>query len=253
MVISVSYQAYGAAISVNSVGTYSPNPNALALNNAASNSAASGLTLAAFQALVANAYTTNTGGVIDAQSQTAPLWQANGTTYGDGAANPISANYGASLSNILQFWRTDVGSGLNANTNNGTNTASGNAYIGIQGTSSPVNLAFGTGLSALGLTEVPRGALRLVTLTAVLDNASTIVGSTESINADNTPGAIFWGFRAPAGRSITGLSIVSTDGAGAAQFARFDDFGFVVVPEPASFVLIGLGGLGLLALRRRRN
>jgi hypothetical protein len=250
--LASAQRAYAVAVNVNAVGTYAPNPNALTIVNATSNSNPNGITLANFQTLVANAFTANLGGVINAEPSGG--WLSNGTTYGDGAANVISASYGASLANVLTLYRSDLdGSntpiGINANTNNGTNVVSGTAYLGIVTSASPVNLVFGSGLSALGLTEVPRGAIRVNTLTAMLDNGTTIAGSTEAITEANAPGAIFWGFQAPVGRTIVGLNIVSTDGA-TAQFSRYDDLGFVVaVPEPTSFALLGIGCAGLLMSR----
>jgi hypothetical protein len=247
--------SFGVGISVATVGTYAPNPTPLTINDAASNTITNGLTLANFRTLITSAFAANTGGVIDDEDQSAGgtitgKWRNNGTTYGDGSANAISVSYGIAQTNTLNLYRSDLDAtgapvGINANSNNGTNVVSGTSYLGIPANASPINLVFGKGLSALGLTEVPRGALRVDTMTAILDNAGTLVGSTETITANNTPGAIFWGFQAPTGRSIVGLNIVSTDGS-AIQFSRYDDLGFVVaVPEPSSGVLIGLGSLGM--------
>ena len=239
------------------MGTYAPNPTPLTISDAASNLTANGVTLANFRTLISGAFTANTGGVIDNEDQSAGgtivgKWRNNGTTYGDGIANAIAVSYGTAQGNTLHLYRSDLDAtglpvGLNANSNNGTNIVSGTSYLGIPANASPINLVFSKGLSALGLTEVPRGALRVDTLTAILDNASTLAGSTETITANNTPGAIFWGFQAPAGRSIVGLNIVSTDGT-AIQFSRYDDLGFVVaVPEPPSLALVGFGGSLLLS------
>lgn len=258
-------RGYAVPISVATVGPYAATPTAgMTISNAVSNTAPNGLTLATFQLLMPTAFAANTGGVINAEDQSAGgtipgVWRNNNTNYGDGVANQITATYGVGQGSSVGIYRTDLDPtssapvGINGNNNNAF-VASGTSYIGVAGPGSPVNLAFTKGLSALGLTEVPRSALRNVTLTAVLDNASTIVGSTEQITAANAPGAIFWGFIAPAGRTIVGLNITSVDGGGVGQFSRFDDLGFVVaaIPEPTSLGLLGMACVGLV-LRRRRS
>lgn len=257
-----STSAFAVPISVATVGSYAASPTlGMTINDATSNAAANGVTLANFQTMITAAFAANMGGVIDAEDQSAGgtipgVWRNNNTNYGDGAANQITASYGVAQGNTVGIYRTDLDpvSGLpvaiNANTNNAF-FASGVSYIGVQGPGSPVNLAFTKGLSALGLTLVPRGADRNVTLTANLASGA-ILGTTQSINANNSSGAFFWGFSAPAGNPIVGLNITSTDLGGAVQFSRFDDLGFVVaVPEPASMALIGIACLGCLALRCR--
>lgn len=246
--------ALAAPISVTTVGTYAPNPNALVMNDAVSNSAAGGITLANFTASVAAAFATNRGGVLDFESVTG--WTPTATQFGNGAANPITATFGAGLTKSIQYWRTDVDGlgnpvGTDANNNNGTNVVSGTNYMGISGINSPVNLTFPSGLKQLGLTFVPRGAARTVTMTATLNDATTIVSSSETIAATNTPGAYFFGFDAPGGKRIVGLGITMVDGTGAPAFARFDDLGFVI-PEPATLALVSVASLGLIGALRRR-
>jgi hypothetical protein len=250
-VVATAPAALGVPISVSSVGNYAPNPNGLTLNNAASNSAAGGITLANFQTLMTTAFASNTGGVVDFENATGWINSNFGptTAFGDGAANPVTVSYGVAQSETVDFWRTDVdGFGpiaIDSNNNNGANVVSGTNYMGVRSSGNPVNLTFSKPLSALGFTLVPRGALRNVSMTAILEDTSTIVGSTEQIAADNTPGPFFWGFAAPAGNRIVGLRIASPDG-----FSRFDDLGFVAVPEPASVALMGLAGLVLLTRRQ---
>jgi hypothetical protein len=244
--------AHALPISVSSVGNYAPNPNALTLNNAASNSAAGGITLANFQTLMTGAFASNTGGVINFENATGWVNSNGGaaTAFGDGAANPVTVSYGVAQSESISFWRTDVDANLvplaiDSNNNNGTNVVSGTNYMGVRTTGTPVNFAFSKPLSAIGFSLVPRGQLRNVSMTATLENSSLIVGSTEQITASNTPGPFFWGFVAPVGNRIVGLRIDSPNG-----FSRFDDLGFVAVPEPGSIALIGLAGLVLVTRRR---
>ena len=207
LVFGGASRTFGVGIAVGTVGTYAANPTPLTINDAASNSVTNGISLANFRTLMTTSFAANTGGVIDNEDQSAGgtivgKWRNNGTTYGDGIANAISVSYGTAQTNTLSLYRSDLDAtglpvGLNANSNNGTNIVSGTSYLGIPANASPINLVFGKGLSALGLTEVPRGALRVDTLTAILDNASTLVGSTETITANNTPARFFGAFRLP--------------------------------------------------------
>ncbi len=252
-VAAAGQNAFGVSISVNTVGAYAPGAaGSPVVNNATSNSAANGIPLAVFQPLVAGAFATNTGGTLN--FETSSNWvTSNGgaaTGFGDGPTNPITASYGVALSQSLGLWRTDVAAAVPLAidaSGNGANVASGTQIMGIRTSGSPVNLAFSKGLSALGLVFLPRGAARTVTMTAILDDMATIAGSSETINADNTPGSFFWGFKAPAGRTIVGLNILSPGG-----FSRFDDLGFVVAPEPSSMALIGIGCIAMMVARRRR-
>jgi hypothetical protein len=252
-------KAFGVPISVTTVGTYAASPTAgMTINDATSNTAANGITLANFKTLMTTAFAAQTGGLIDGEDQTAggtinpQLWRNNNTNYGDGAANLITAIYGSAQSGSIGLYRTDIDPAtslpvaINGNNNN-TFVASGTSYIGVQGPGSPINLAFTRGLADIGLTVVPRGAGRTVTMTAILSDASTITGSSQALTADNTSGAFFWGFSAPGGKSIVGLNITSPEG-----FSRFDDLGFVVnVPEPGSMLLMSLGCMGAIPLRKR--
>jgi hypothetical protein len=244
-VAGMATSTFGASITVSTVGTYAPNPNSLTIRDAGSNAdAASGITLSAFQTLITNAFADNTGGVWNADSSSGISYSTN---YGEDAANAITAKYGTSQANLLSFYRTDSAPNVAfSNVANGTQTVSGDGIIGFSQDSAP-NIAFSQSLSALGLTLVPRssGEARSATLVAVLDDATTLTSTTESVSL-NDP--VFFGFVAPVGRTIVGLNI--TPGGG---FARFDDLGFVTaVPEPTTGAML-LGGFGLLGMLRRRR
>jgi hypothetical protein len=208
------------------------------ITDAASNSLATGITLSSFQTMVSSAFASNTGGVVDFEVATG--WATNVTV--GVSPGTVDFTYGSGQNHTWSLTRTDGGFGINSNNNNGTNVVSGSSYFGFQG-SNNANLTFSAGLSAFGLTLIPRGASRRSTLTAILDDSSTIVSSQETTNATN---AVFFGFRAPTGRTIVGLNFAEPDG-----FTRYDDLGFVqAVPEPATLTLLALG---VLATTRRRS
>ena len=76
-------------------------------------------------------------------------------------------------------------------------------------------------------------------------------GGTETFTT-STLGYYFVGFAAPTGQSIVSLALSENyDFAiGGADFGSYDDVSFVAIPEPSAALL---GGLGLLALLRRRR
>ena len=65
------------------------------------------------------------------------------------------------------------------------------------------------------------------------------------------------GYQATNGRLITGMALdidegeVGGQGIGEPEFTSLDDLAFVAIPEPASLAMFGLGGLVMLARRRR--
>lgn len=284
----LSASTLASPITVDSVGVLDPNPNSLTLADAVSNSAANGITLANFQTLMTASFASNSGGVLDFQEQyQGGTWPNNpqnsannGVTVGNGSANTITATYGVSQSSSLGFFRnvSVTTDGIDAAVNQGTNVVSGGyttrngggsgnvdfsgatptpvgsggtsgiggGYLGIVGTGSPMELDFNSGLSAFGITAIPRGSSRHTQITATLSDNSTFSTTNEFV----TTSAVFFGLQlTPAqlssGLSITKVTLVMPDGVN-----RYDDLAFVVVPEPASLLLMGVGGVALIALRR---
>jgi hypothetical protein len=194
--------ASGVPITAATVGVQAPGPTAgMVINDATSNTGPNGLTLATFQTLIPTAFAAQTGGVLNAEDQSAGgtipgMWRNNNTNYGDGAANQVTLTFGSSQANSIGLYRRDLDPvtslpvAINGNTNNAF-WVSSNSYLGVQGPGSPVDLTFAKGLSVVGLTLVPRGALRNVTIPAITDNAGTLAGSTQTITADHTSGAFF--------------------------------------------------------------
>lgn len=122
----------------------------------------------------------------------------------------------------------------------------GGGYIGITDSGSPATLVFNTPLSFLGLTALPRGASRDTLMTVTLSDGSTVQvggGGAQLV----TTSAVFFGYAAPLGQSITRVALTNPHGAGV---NRYDDLAFVLtVPEPTSLAAL-VGGFGLLRHRR---
>ena len=71
---------------------------------------------------------------------------------------------------------------------------------------------------------------------------------------DGSPQHVSIAYQAPLGLGIIGVDVIAEAGAGggSCQFDNLDDFGFTVVPEPASLLLLGVGCVSVL-LRKRRG
>jgi hypothetical protein len=109
-----------------------------------------------------------------------------------------------------------------------------------------------TTVSHFGITALWRGSNRTGTVTVFFDdNTQLSLGSFSSTSGSgagtvNQTPDVFFGYVAPGGKAITRIDIIG-DG-----FIRYDDLGFVVVPEPSYFAaLAGVCGLGFVLLRRR--
>lgn len=108
-------------------------------------------------------------------------------------------------------------------------------------------------VDSIGLTMLSRASRDYGTVTAMVTfSDSTTASASHAIGAPGAGnGDTFFGFVAPLGLSITDLSLTWSTTSG---LPGFDDLAFTttVVPEPTSAAaLLGLGGLTMLARRRR--
>ena len=108
--------------------------------------------------------------------------------------------------------------------------------------------ALGEYVDSLGITMLSRAA-RVhpgTTAVATFSDLSTAT-ATSDIDAINAGDDTFFGFVAPAGESITGVTISWTS-----NLVALDDVSFTTIPEPGVLALLGVG-LGLVAMRRKRR
>jgi len=203
---------------------------------------------AAFGTLVSDAFTAGAGGVWDFEE--GPTDSSIGTNYdikfngGNSTLNIVSnANDHSTLRNGVPAW--------------GATGISGSLHFG--GNPQDFTFTFDTGLTAFGITAVSRTteqtigvSVRLADNTLVSLGEETLdstggTGTTfdPGVGANWDPTNIFFGYQATSANPI-----VSVEFAGGDDFVRYDDLGFVVVPEPAT-ALVGLALVGMLGLRRR--
>ena len=130
----------------------------------------------------------------------------------------------------------------------GATPISGSTYLRSNGTTVHA-FNFSTPLSEVGFTVLSRSGDRSVTAPVTYDDNSTGTLGAVTVPTGNGTADTFFGFAAPAGRTIKSLRVSP----GTVDFIVIDDLAFVTVPEPTSLALAGIAGLGLLTRRRRAN
>ncbi len=230
---------YGAMTTVSALN---PNPPAPGIVDSPANVGnANFINAATMTVAVANAFNNNSGGVID--------WEpANGWIANSQNASSQTVSYGLSQANFLTITRTDSANTFGPTTGGGSPTTSGVNYLGFAGTGSPVTLAFSTGLTDWGMTQLNRFSSRTVTFSFTLADNTVVnyAAETQDPSANNTGANNWYGFHASADNPLTSLTFTANG------FTRFDDMAFVAVPEPSTAALLGLGfAFGIAAFRRR--
>ena len=222
-----SSSASAASINVNNVGTI--NGNARTILEAGGSTVNS----TTFASDIATAFANNTGGV----------WDFEGTAFNVLDGETVTLKYGTSLANSLALTVNNGGAADIDQSNNPGEATSGSFVLGFAGGANTRTFTSSAGLLELGIFNTDRnGADRLPVLTVTfLDNTTA---STSGANADNW---YFHGFKTTAANPIMSFAISQNN------FVRYDDLGFVAVPEPSTMALAGLGLAFVTVLRRRRN
>lgn len=218
--------APAASIVVNTVGAINGNGKII------SEAPGSTVTSTIFASDISTAYGNNTGGV----------WNFDESAFTVSTGETITLNYGTSFSNSLVLSLTEgVGaSGINQGNIAGEAT-SGAFEMGLSGNAATRTFTPDKGLLEIGIFNTDRNDVsRLPVLTVYFQDTTT--ASTTGANADNV---FFHGFITTESNPIVKFELSQNN------FVRYDDLGFVVVPEPSSAVLLGLVGFCGLIRRRR--
>ncbi|MCC6679434.1 MAG: hypothetical protein IT445_00880 [Phycisphaeraceae bacterium] len=229
-------------------GTYDADPNLNDVDTSATFDGPNTMSLATFTSLVAIAYNGNYGGVIDFDNGSLTDGNTIDARYGISQANNITITDAAGTGNFTAPTTSPSTaiSGSNANSALGRTTNnhafSGNSFyftfnpadqvVAVGATILSNLVIFGSGVGNVG------GIARY--------NDSTSSGYTYS-NVGNGNGAddTFWGFKAPAGKYITRFELSITNDV----YVGLDDLGFILIPEPASLLLLSALAPALLSRR----
>lgn len=246
------------AVTITTVGTYDPAAQANQVDfNASGNllSSTAATDVGGFTANVASAFAGNQGGVVNFDFAANTTFSVIDAVYGLNG----NKNLNITASKVLRATTTTSGTPIS-----GTRIVlpdadlASDAYTLTFGniTNTPGGAVVpGEFVSQVGLTVLSRntGAFPSnVTLTAGFSGGGT-ASQTALIDRAQGTDDTFYGFVAPAGQSISTLSVALANTTGDAR-ALVDDLGFItaVVPEPASATAV-LAGLAGLTLRRRRG
>jgi hypothetical protein len=246
-------EAHAASASIPAVATYDAATNANAVD-ANANGNAIALTgsadYAGFTAAVAAAFANGTGGVANfdtvAANTTITAADTLDVTFA-GKTLPIArsrdmrvASYGSAtaISGSNQFDLPDLQE----------NTQSFTLTFGPIAGGNPA----GEGITAIGFTANSRnGFTPTVDMQVTYDDATTSATLSDALTGTAAADDTFFGFVAPAGRTISSLTVTRT------ARVPFDDLGFITngtpVPEPAAAGLIVIAGGALVGRRRRRR
>jgi len=251
IVISICAMGLSQAVVVlNTVGVYDSTNNA----NAVDRVAAGSISLTTFTTDVATAFSNNLGGVIDFNTGSINTQTGIDAKYGTGLGKTLSistsSNYNIQTSNNIRAI-SDTQSITGHFLLDSTATQFSTFTVG-----SITNGSVGEVVTQFGFTILARngGGTPTIVVTATFSNATTASASaafTVTSTIPSTTEDSFYGFTAPAGKSISSVQV--NYGAAGDLRRGIDDIAFVtsVIPEPSTF-LMGLGGVSLLFIFRRR-
>jgi len=219
--------AAAAAASITVVATGSINGNTKTITEATGNS----MNATTFASSVETAFANDTGGV----------WNFDGPNFGVNVGETITLNYGASQTNSEVL---TLSSGNNINQGNVAGEAtSGSTELGLGGDASTRTFTLSTPLSSVGIFSLNRADSSRTSVLSV----TFLDDSTASTSGANAGATYFQEL------SATGTNYIKSFSLTQSNFVRYDDLGFVAaVPEPSTAAFV-TGGVGMLALLRRRR
>lgn len=236
-----------AALVMTAVQDYDSTNNSNTIDRYATGNAG---TYATFSASVANAFTAGKGGVINFDTALVSSQRGITTSF---AGNSKTLNIGTNVDVNAQTSANIIGI-------SGTNNSTGGFFLQSSSTAgqftiltfdSITNGSPGEYVSEIGFTILSRingGGAPTITAT-VLFSDNTTASANASFTQTATGEDTFFSFAAPAGKSITSLTI---DYGATGDFRRgIDDLAFITVPEPTSALIAGM--FGVLGLVRRRR
>ena len=193
------------------------------------------ITLSAFRTLVDTAYDDDAGGVINFD-------ELSDQDLGTGFA----ADYGTNGTETLT---------VTAGTNNDTPLSNAGWFVRDPSASAGAisndkvlrgahdwDFDFDTGLTAVAITFIERNSKNPTVVATIELQDGTRTEKFNATASDDT----FFAYTASASNPIVSLEIATGD------YHEVDELGFVIVPEPATLALLGLGGAVMLAGRKRR-
>lgn len=164
----------------------------------------------------------------------------------------VAATSTLNITSPISAYQIDMTTNLGATPISGANYLRSTQTGGVAGQSNYnyFYFNFDTNLEAVAFTINARNAARTGDILLTYNDASSdtfafSVATATGSGATSTPDT-FFGFQAPTGKSISGLTIRPAGG----NFLPIDDLAFITVPEPSSALL---GVIGALTLLRRRR
>jgi len=196
------------------------------------------ISLTDFRTLVADAYANDAGGVVNFDELSDTLLSGFTADYGASGTETLTVTVGSN--NVPGT--NQSGSAWNVRNDSGSNGAISNPKV-LRGAFT-WDFDFDTGLRAVAGTIIRRSlAGGNVTATVELQDGTRITKVTDQAIGTNTD--VFFGYTASASNPIVSLELAN------GEFNEFDELGFVLIPEPATLALLGLGGAVMFAGRRR--
>ncbi len=211
-------------------------------NNIDTEAATNDITLTDFRTLVNSAYDNDLGGVVNFDELNDPELNGFVAAYGTGGTEMLSVSPGSN-----NAYGSGSTTGWNVRDSSGSNGAISDPKVLRGGWI--WDFDFDTGLTAVAITFVERNNSNPnVVATIELQDGTR----TEKFNATASDDT-FFAYTASAGNPIVSLELDTSNGDSPGEYHEVDELGFVVVPEPATLALLGVGGAAVLVRRRRRD